>query len=71
MTIFSGPIDERFLAHRLRSTSIASMVGVSLTMGFFVYHYIHDHVWNWEFFSIGFAMAAVKQALMAYYRRKN
>jgi len=71
MSFLGGQIDERFLMHRLRATSLASIVGVALTMGFFIYHWIHDHVWKWELFSIGLTMAAVKQGLMAYYRLKD
>jgi len=71
MSFLGGQIDERFLMHRLRATSLASIVGVILTMGFFVYHWIHDHVWNWELFSIGLTMAVVKQGLMAYYRARD
>lgn len=71
MSFLGGQIDERFLIHRLRATSLASIAGVTLTMGFFVYHWIHDHVWSWELFSIGLTMAVVKQGLMIYYRLKD
>ena len=71
MSILGTPVDERFLMHRLRSTSIASMAGACVAMGLFIYHNWVDHVWNWELFSIGLTMAVVKQALMAWYRRTN
>ena len=71
MNILRGVVDERFLMHRLRATSIASMAGVVLAMGLFAFHYIRDHVWNWELFSIGAVMAFVKQGLMVWYRRTN
>ena len=38
MNVLGRQIDERFLAHRLRSTSIASMAGGGLAMGLFIYH---------------------------------
>ena len=71
MTVLQGVVDERFLMHRLKATSIASMAGMILAMGLFVYHYWADHVWNWELFSIGAVMAVVKQGLMAWYRHTN
>jgi len=71
MNILRGVVDERFLMHRLKATSIASMAGVTLAMGLFVYHYWTRRVWNWELFSIGAVMAIVKQGLMAWYRRTN
>ena len=71
MNIQRGAVDERFLLHRLKATSIASMAGVTVAMGLFAYHYWKDHVWNWELFSIGAVMALIKQGLMAWYRYRN
>ena len=71
MNVLRGIVDERFLMHRLKATSIASMAGVVLAMGLFLYHYIADHVWKWELFAIGAVMAVVKQGLMVWYRRTN
>src|SRR5438477_2123764 len=48
MSILGGQIDERFLMHRLRSTSLAAMAGGALALGLFLYHYWFQHVWNWE-----------------------
>jgi hypothetical protein len=61
-------IDERFLAHRLRATSLAGMAGILLAMGLFAYHVWTEQIWNWELLSIGVVMASVKQGLMAWYR---
>jgi hypothetical protein len=61
-------VDERFLMHRLRSTSVASIAGGVVAMGLFAYHNWVDHVWNWELLSVGLTMAVVKQGLMAWYR---
>ena len=71
LPIIGAAIDERFLQHRLRSTSIGGVCGGILAAGLFGYHYYHDHVWNWELFSIGAVMAFVKQGLMVWYRRTN
>ena len=71
MKILDALGDERFMAHRLRSTSAAGLAGVTLAMGLFAWHYWKDHVWNWELFAIGLTMAVVKQGLMAWYRFRN
>ena len=71
MNVLGRQIDERFLAHRLRSTSIASMAGGGLAMGLFIYHEWVHHVWNWELFAIGLTMAVVKQGLMLWYHFTN
>ncbi|HET7434769.1 MAG TPA: hypothetical protein VFN10_08660 [Thermoanaerobaculia bacterium] len=68
---FSGRFDERFLMHRLRSTSIAGVTGGTLAMLLFAYRFYHDHVWNWDLFSVGLTMAVLKVSLMTYYRRND
>lgn len=71
MSFPGGAVDERFLAHRLRATSIASLASGVLAMGLFAWHYWVDRIWNWELFAIGLTMAVVKQALMLWYRFRN
>ena len=66
-----GPLDERFLMHRLRATSVASMGGMIIAMGCFLYHDLVNHVWNWELLSIGLTMVVIKQGLMLWYRFTN
>ena len=61
-------IDERFLTHRLKSTSIAGMAGVVVAMGLFLYRYYSNHVWSWDLFAVGATMAAVKVAMMVWFR---
>jgi hypothetical protein len=64
-------IDERFLMHRLRSTSVGGIAGGTLAMGLFAYHYYHDHVWSWELLSIGLTIAGVKWGVMLWYRLRD
>ncbi|MGE5176704.1 MAG: hypothetical protein ACM3JJ_10055 [Hyphomicrobiales bacterium] len=71
MSGLSELVDERFLMHRLRATSLAAIAGGVLAMGLFAYHVWVDHVWDWELFAIGAVMAVVKQGFMAWYRAKN
>lgn len=61
-------IDERFLNHRLRSTSVAGMAGGVLAMALFLYRYVTVHVWSWDLLAVGLTIAAVKLALMTWYR---
>ena len=71
MTILGMKLDERFLMHRLRSTSMASMAGGLVAMGLFVYHVRVNHVWNLELLAVGVTMAIVKQGLMLWYRFRD
>jgi len=71
MSAVGLPFDERFLMHRLRATSIASMAGGGVALGLFLYHDLVDHHWDWELLSVGIVMAAVKQGLMLWYRFTN
>jgi hypothetical protein len=61
-------IDERFLEHRRRSTSIAGIAGAFVALGLWAYHYIAHGIWNWELFAIAVTVAAVKLTLMIWYR---
>ncbi|MDQ6894298.1 MAG: hypothetical protein M3167_16675 [Acidobacteriota bacterium] len=64
-------VDERFLTHRLRSTSIAGVAGVLVAMGLFVYRYYANHVWSWDLFAVGATMAAVKVAMMVWFHLQD
>ena len=64
-------IDERFLMHRLRSTSTAGIVtGVSAVL-LFGYRYFIDHIWSWDLAALALLNVAVKMSLMAWYRLKD
>jgi uncharacterized membrane protein YccC len=62
-----GTIDERFLTHRLRSTSIGGLSGVLLAAVFFFYNIAH-HVIRWDLFAIVATAAVVKMAVLIWYR---
>ena len=61
-------IDERFLTHRLRSTSIAGTVGGVLASVLWFYRYVVDHRLSWDLFAVAVTIAGVKVALMIWYR---
>jgi hypothetical protein len=60
--------DERFLTHRLKSTSIAGVCGGLVAIGLWAYHYYIDDVWSWDLFAVATTMAAVKISFMIWYR---
>jgi membrane protein YdbS with pleckstrin-like domain len=60
-------IDERFLEHRRRSTSIASIVGGLVAVSLFAYRYFVDGVWSWDLFAVGATIIVVKLSLLTWY----
>jgi hypothetical protein len=61
-------IDERFLEHRRRSTSVAGIAGAFVALGLWGYHFYADGIWNWELFAIAATVALLKLTLMIWYR---
>jgi hypothetical protein len=60
-------VDERFLDHRLRSTSSAAIVGCLVAVSIFEYRLIFKNVVSWDLFAVVCAMAAVKVGMMLWY----
>jgi len=60
-------IDERFLAHRLRSTSIGGLCGALVAAALLLYRYYVQHVWSWDLFAVIATIAGVKLLIMAWY----
>jgi len=67
MTFF----DERFLMHRLRSSSLAGIVGGVLAVLLWFYRYTVDHRFSWDLFAVAITMAVVKQGLMLWFRFRD
>lgn len=63
-----GLIDERFLMHRLRSTSVAAVVGGVLAVGLFAFHYYVNHFWSWDLLAVALAIIVTKWAFLIWYR---
>jgi hypothetical protein len=61
-------IDERFLEHRLRSTSLAGIAGCLVAVGLFEYRLFRNHFISWDLFAVALAMALVKMSMMVWYR---
>ena len=60
-------VDERFLLHRLRSTSLGAMAGAVLAGADLLYRWYGRHQWSWDLFAVLVVMAAVKWAAMLWY----
>jgi hypothetical protein len=63
-----GTIDERFLMHRLRSTSIGGIAGALLAAAIFYYQLFVNHVFRWDLFAVVATAAVVKISVLIWYR---
>ena len=61
-------IDERFLNHRLKSTSWAGVIGGVFAASLFGYRFFIDHVWSWDLFAVAVTIVAVKLVVLIWYR---
>ena len=67
MKLVRKVIDERFLSHRRRSTSIAGIAGGYVAVLLFAYRYYVQQVWSWDLFAVGATIVVIKLALMTWY----
>lgn len=66
---FLGPfVDERFLDHRRRASSLAGFAAAFLALGLFEYRFFHDHVWSWDLLAIALLFATVKLVTFTWLR---
>lgn len=61
-------VDERFLNHRLRSTSLGGVIGGALATCLFAYRYYFDHIWSWDLLAVSLTIVVVKLAVLTWYR---
>ena len=71
MKIFSRFVDERFLAHRQRSTMLGGQAGGLTAIGLFLYRYFADHVWSWDLLAVGATIGGVKLIAMIWFMRSE
>lgn len=64
-------IDERFLTHRLKSTSAAGLAAVAVAMGLFIFRIYHDHRFSWDLLAVGIVAVVVKYAVFFWHRRND
>jgi hypothetical protein len=61
-------VDERFIEHRRRSSSLAGIIAACLAVCLFEYRYFFDHVWSWDLFSLAIAFVVIKMSMFAWDR---
>ena len=61
-------IDERFLHHRLKSTSLAGIIGGVTAISLFAYRFYINHVWSWDLFAVAMTIVGVKLTVLTWYR---
>jgi hypothetical protein len=65
--ILGKMIDERFLNHRLKSSSVGGIAGALVAIGLFEYRFLVKHFWSWDLFAVALTIVGVKMAVMAWY----
>jgi hypothetical protein len=60
-------LDERFFAHRRRSTTVAGIASTVAAWAMFVYRYYVSDVVSWELFAVVVTFVVVKLSLMMWY----
>ncbi|MEP6916085.1 MAG: hypothetical protein ABJC89_10585 [Acidobacteriota bacterium] len=64
-------LDERFLAHRRRSTSTAGMITAAGSLLLFEYRLVVSGTADWDLLAIGVTFVVVKIALMGWYAARD
>ena len=60
-------IDERFLQHRLKSSSLGGIVGGMFAILLWAHRFYVNHVWSWDLFAVVLVIVGVKWAVMGWY----
>ncbi len=71
IAILGHVIDERFLRHRLQSTSLAGVIGGVLTICLFGYRFYVNHIWSWDLLAVATTIVVVKLLAMTWYRFRD
>ena len=61
-------VDERFLDHRRRSSSIAGIASACLAIVLFEYRFFLDHIWSWDLLAIALTFIVIKMSLFTWFR---
>ena len=61
-------VDERFLNHRRRSSSIAGIFSAILAVALFEYRFFFDHIWSWDLLALVLTFVIVKLSLFTWFR---
>lgn len=64
-------VDERFLEHRRRSTSVAGFTSAFAAIALFEYRYFKNHIWSWDLLAVAITFIAVKLFMRLWYWFKD
>lgn len=64
-------VDERFLDHRRRSSSIAGIATALLAIALFEFRLFHDNIWDWELLALALVFLIIKLSLFTWYRMNS
>jgi len=66
MSFLSRWVDERYLAHRQRSTSLGGTAAAVLAICLFGWRYYVDDIWSWDLLAVGLTAVVVKLVVMTW-----
>ena len=69
--VLGRAVDERFLSYRLRSSSVAGIVGALVALVILEYRIVVDHRITWDLLAVLAAMVVVKLSMMAWFLVRN
>jgi hypothetical protein len=64
-------VDERFLEHRRRSSSIAGIAAACLAVVLFEYRFFWNHIWSWDLLAIALTFIVIKMSLFTWFRFRD
>ena len=64
-------VDERFLEHRRRSSSVAGILAACLALVLFEWRFFADHVWSWDLLAVALTFIAVKLGMMLWLKMRD
>ncbi len=71
MTLLRRLVDERFLTHRLRSTSTAGIACAVTALVLFEYRLMTSGIWSWDLLLVGTTFVVIKISLMLWYSLRH
>ena len=64
-------VDERFLEHRRKASSVAGIIVVVLALVMFEYRLLRYGVFDWELAAVAVVFVAIKMGLFLWYRFRD
>jgi hypothetical protein len=61
-------VDERFLDHRRRASSVAGITTAILAVLLFEYRFFVNHIWSWDLIALVLTFLVLKMSLFTWFR---